>query len=158
MNTTIAVSTIETQARQWAEFARQFATFDAESKARQAITCTLHLRAHGLVLPTKLRRVMPFQEALSTLQQAGAAYRRLYLKPSGRGAGAGLVAFYGAEPLGFLSNRHRAWIEGLPPEGRAYLHLYVSSVTGGTEAKPSRGCNILIAGVAEALAAIGQSA
>jgi hypothetical protein len=158
MNTTIAVSTIETQARQWAEFVRQFTSFDAEAKARQAVTCTLHLRAHALVLPTKLRRVMPFQEALSTLKQAGASYRRLYLKPSGRGAGAGLVAFYGAEPLGFLSNRHRAWVEGMTPEGRAHLHLYVSAVTGGTEAKPSRGCNILIAGVAEALDTIGQQA
>jgi hypothetical protein len=156
MMTNHTFDTIRTEAKAWFSLASQVAVFDVQAKARQAYEFSLRIGAHGFAIPTKLSGVTRFQEALRSLQAIPHTHKRLIarLRPDTRRGRAGqqrVMFYFGGEPLGYLQDKHLPWFAELfSEEGMHGLSFFVTEVTGGTWDKPTRGCNIVIAGAGEA--------
>ena len=51
--------------------------------------------------------------------------------------------------LGFIQDKHAGWLA--PLLASEAVRVYVTAVTGGTEGKPTRGVNVVLTGVADAI-------
>lgn len=143
-------------ALRWLRFARLAgARFDVEAKTADALAFCAEHDAAGFALPSALDGTSRYQPALAVLAdaltEAGRPVRLgLSICRVGEGAGSPrLVVSSPDGPLGYLRRKHLRWALPLARHG---LAVYALRVTGGTAAKPTRGCNVALAHVAEALA------
>ena len=147
--------------------------FNARAKVNASETYTLRHAGSTLAIPSKLSHTSVFPTATEALEDAtaGAAFypTRLYrceavdgtpqvvvLAETVPGDAASITA------VGFLQDKHARWISpllaGTVPMGRASdtdcpVRVYVTAVTGGVAGKPTRGVNVAICGVPDAIRA-----
>ena len=72
------------------------------------------------------------------------------MKPDPLDASALLVS-YGGMILGHVQPKHLGWLRPLLATRK--LRLFLLAVTGGTEGKPTLGCNVVIGGIPDAIEA-----
>ena len=154
-------------------------TFDARRKVADAEEFTFLAGGSSLAIPSKLERVAPFQGDLAKLAETlevmgpsatGTRYypARLH-KGTGENGRAVLIVMAETTPgkpetlraVGFIQRKHVDWMapilhtagSGAVTATSTPFRVYVTAVTGGTPDKPSRGCNVAIAGAADAVRA-----
>lgn len=145
-------------ALRWLRFARLAgARFDVEAKAAASLAFCAEHTTGGFAVPSALDGTSHHQPALAELASVLNAYEgtpvllRLSVCRVGEGGGSPrVVVSTPAGPLGHLRRKHVPWVLPLLPHG---LRAYALRVTGGTAEKPTRGCNVALAHVADALAA-----
>ena len=154
-------------------------TFDARRKVAQAEEFTFLQGGAALAVPSKLERVTPFQGDLSRLAETmdamgpaptGTRYYPARLHKGTDGDGRPVVIVMAEttkgrpeslRAVGFLQRKHVDWIapilrtagSGAVTETSTPIRVYVTAVTGGTPDRPTRGCNVVIAGAADAVRA-----
>ena len=152
-------------------------TFDARRKVEAAEEFSFLAGGASLAVPTKLERVGPFQGDLTRLAEtlgamgpapSGTRYYPARLH-KGEGEDGRPVVIVMAETtpgkpetlraVGFLQRKHVDWIapilqtagSGAVTERSTPIRVYVTAVTGGEPGKPTRGCNVAVAGAADAI-------
>ena len=146
-------------------------TFPARRKVNASETYTLRHAGSTLAIPSKLAQVGVFQEDVEKLEAAtnGAGFypTTLYRCESLSGTPEVIVlarttADDGAtiRAVGYLQEKHARWIapllDGTVAVGAASgpdcpVRVYVTAVTGGVAGKPTRGVNVAIVGVPDAI-------
>jgi hypothetical protein len=151
------LSTLSAQAAAWQSFATPRSRFDVEKKAEQALTFSTDRGAKAFALPTKLVGTKEFQDNLADLQafhggpgRSGLKYAELDVSPD-YDSPAELVASYGGLILGKVQGKHLGWVRPLLATRK--LRFFVLQLTGGTEGKPTLGCNVVVSGIPAALEA-----
>ncbi|PAP78013.1 hypothetical protein [Rubrivirga marina] len=151
--------------------------FDARRKVEEAEEFSFLAGGSTLAVPTKLERVTAFQGDLAkladTLEAMGPAPSGTRYYPArlhkGTGEGGRPVVIVMAETtpgdagslraVGFLQPKHVEWLapvlgtarSGAVTECSTPIRVYATAVTGGTADRPTRGCNVAIAGAAAAV-------
>lgn len=140
---------IDRQATAWARWAtEQGARFDAAGKAKESADFSLEVGARGFALPSKLIGVSETQHLVQELVGKGRARLRWGRTHEGR-----IVATWRSLRLGFIQRKHTCWLAPLLDQSFALApRMHVLAVTGGTKSKPTRGVNIVISRLFEAIA------
>jgi hypothetical protein len=144
---------LRSQADAWQSFASPRARFDVERKAQEALAFSQDRGAKAFALPTKLVGTKEFQDNLEDLQRlhgAGLRYAELDVSPDHDNP-AELVASYGGLLLGKLQHKHLGWIRPLLATRK--LRVFLLAITGGTDGKPTMGCNVVVSGIPAAIEA-----
>lgn len=149
---------IEEGAHAFYRFAlRQGARFDLRAKVQEATQYTMDAGGSAFAVPTKLVGTSKFQPTLAALGAIPHTYRKLVAAfvPDTREGRAGafrLALYFGGDRLGFLQDKHVAWMEALVP-ARDFcatgVQFYALQVTGGEPGRPTRGLNVVITGAGE---------
>jgi len=153
--------------------------FDARRKVEEAEEFSFLCGGSTLAVPSKLEGVAAFQGDLArlaeTLEVMGPAPTGTRFYPArlhlGEDADGRPVVVVMAETaprrpeslraVGFLQRKHVEWIapilrtaaSGAVTEASTPIRVHVTAVTGGTADRPTRGCNVAIAGTAAAVRA-----
>lgn len=149
--------------------------FDIRAKVAQAEAFTLRRGGASLAVPSKLYGTKGLQDRVELLASdvdawdgGGSVYLPtvLHVLPVGAPNGPGVAVLAapkgtraGAYLVGYLQDKHARWIAPLLNATRAGtvtpeatpIRVYVTAVTGGTPEKPTRGVNVCITGVSEAV-------
>lgn len=142
---------LEAQADAWRTFASRRARFNVERKAEQALAFAQQRGARTFAIPTKLEGVGQFQTNLRDVRNMpGLALAELEVKADPAEDGA-LIVCWGGLILGLIQQKHVGWLRPLLATHR--LRFFLLQITGGTEHKPTLGCNVVIAGIPDALEA-----
>lgn len=140
--------------RRWLAFARlQGCRFSADVQLAKCLGFVAQVGARSFVVPSALEGVAAIgpQERLQLLAGELRVERRpvrLRLKLLRGDGGDEVAVLSGSGPVGYLRRKHVAWVRPLLHHG---LQVYALRVTGGTEDKPTRGLNVVIAGIEQAL-------
>lgn len=136
------------EAQVWMKFARAVgARFPVEAKAQSALRFSAEGHAKGFALPSKLEGTSRFQpniELAAGCLDPQSRKLRLRALEDGR-----VAARFGMYTLGYLRRKHACWAHPLAENG--YLCCYLTRVTGGTPDKPTRGVNVCLYNLAEAV-------
>ena len=146
--------------------------FDVAAKMEQAEAFTLRRGGSSLAIPSKLANVSLSQPAIEAIAARMEAEEASYLPcrifvGESLGGRPEIVILAEREAgkawtlqgIGFIQDKHAAWLAPLlttEPNGAVTnesspVRVYVTAVTGGTPEKPTRGVNVAIAGVADAI-------
>ena len=136
--------------------------FNARAKMEQAEAYTLRKRGGALAIPTKLANVSLSQPAIEKVAARMEAEATSYLPcrtfvGETLGGRPEIVVLAETEAgkgwtlqgLGFIQDKHAGWLAPLLASGA--VRVYVTAVTGGTDEKPTRGVNVVLTGVADAI-------
>lgn len=146
-------------------------SFNARQKVNASETYSLRHAGSTLAIPSKLAQVGVFQDDVEKLEAATVGTKfyptTLYRCESLSGTPEIIVlarttADDGAtiRAVGYLQEKHARWIapllDGTVPVGGASgadcpVRVYVTAVTGGTPDRPTRGVNVAICGVPDAI-------
>ncbi|OZC02398.1 DUF6166 domain-containing protein [Rubricoccus marinus] len=136
------------EAEAWLAFARERGRMAEHTLVRKALGATAFSVRHdarSLAVPSKLVGTAQHQRRLWRLVSDGVEpWAELDLDAHGP-----LVASLGGEPLGEVQAKHAAWARPLVTFG---LRVLVARVTGHETEGYRLGCNVVLAGVGEALA------
>jgi hypothetical protein len=150
---------IAEEAALFAEYALPRSHFFAAGKVRQAVRFSIELRARRLAVPTKLAGTSQHQEALVAASASPVRFRRLvpsllYLREDRAALAQGIGLSLDGQPIGEIQRKHLSWLLPLMETGNA-PSFWLMAITGGTEDRPTRGANIVIGDIAEAIRAYG---
>lgn len=132
----------------WTKYARSCgARFRIEHKAEEALQFCLDRGGQSFAVPTKLEGTSQFHENIAF---AAARLDRYSRKLTAEITEDGRVAIgFGMYRLGYIQSKHACWVRPLVESG--YVLFYLLQVTGGTAGKPTRGVNLCIYNLAEAI-------
>ena len=142
------IETLTEESRLWTKFALlRGARFDVQKKTADALAFSANYNGHLFAIPSKLEGTSRFQENICyMLARLDDATRHLdaEVMPGGR-----VAVGFGMYTLGFVQKKHECWVRPLVEAGPCLFDLL--QVTGGTPDKPTRGVNIAICNLAEAI-------
>lgn len=145
-------------AYQWQAHARHAGCrFNVTQKSAECVAFCVRQEASGFAFPSKLEGTSKHQDSLASLKEAASLQRwqPLTLHAEETERGTEILALWHGAILGRIRRKHVRW---LLPLLRFGVRCYVSDVTGGTEGKAWFGCNIVLAGLGEALSAHREDA
>ncbi len=131
--------------------------FDLTRKVEVATEYSIREGGSTFAVPTKLQGTSKHQATLAALGAIPHKYRKLVARfvpdtREGKSGASRLALYFGGDRLGFLQDKHLAWMEALIP-GRDFcatgVQFYALAVTGGEAGRPTRGLNVLITGLGE---------
>ncbi|MEP0548787.1 MAG: hypothetical protein ABJF88_17760 [Rhodothermales bacterium] len=132
----------------WTKFARtRGARFQIERKADDALKFCVDAGTRSFAVPSKLEGTSQFQENIArALPHLDRFSRKLSAEITEDGR---IALSFGIHPLGYVRRKHECWVRPLVENG--YVLFYLHQVTGGTEGKPTRGVNVCIYNLREAI-------
>ena len=132
----------------WTKYARTCgARFRIERKAEQALRFCIDKGVRSFAVPSKLEGTSKFQDNIAYAQaHLDRHSRKLFAEITEEGR---IAVGFGMYRLGFIQSKHECWVRPLVESG--YVLFYLLQVTGGTKGKPTRGVNICIYNLAEAI-------
>lgn len=139
----------------WIDWCQQSrARLDAVQRAADAVAWCSAGHATAFALPSKLRTLNAEGVARVVETMRNDPHPRLSIHALIRGEGEAVaLARDGLGCIGHLGLHHATWIQRLPPAARAELRAVVLQTTGGSPGKPSRGLNIALTGIGNAIRA-----
>ena len=139
---------LNTQSRLWGKFAlAQGAMFDVKKKATDALVFSGNSDARSFVVPSKLEGTSRFQDNIRYARpRLDKVSRNLCAEvtPEGR-----IAVGFGMYTLGYVQKKHECWVRPLVEAAPCFFYLL--QITGGTKGKPTRGVNIAIHNLPEAI-------
>ena len=141
-----------TTARRWLRHAIDAgARFDVGARFSDALAYCDATGTRSFVVPSRLDGTAPFARCVAALADLmpGGRPVRLSIAPVGPPDTPRLLVFHNdAGTLGYVQAKHVAWLAPLLMRGAC---VFAIATTGGTAGKPSRGVNIVVAGLDVAL-------
>ena len=105
--------------------------------------------AHSFAIPSKLEETKQFQKNIAyALPRLDRVSRNLCADITEDGR---IAVGFGMYTLGYVQKKHECWVRPLVEAGPCFFYLL--QVTGGTKDKPTRGVNVCIYNLAEAVQA-----